>query len=171
MWCTTAFGTKPEPLTTQYHFRTDWRFSAPPARVWKVVMDLERYPSIWRDFPSVRLVRGDGRSVGSAFACVTRGSLPYSLRYVLEVVHFDEPRSAVLRSSGDLVGTGRWEFSETETGTTLATYYWDVATTRPVLNLIAPLTRRYLERNHTAVMDRGYKALRPLAESSAPAPA
>jgi hypothetical protein len=135
-------------------------------------MDLERYPSVWRDFPSVRLVRGDGHSVGSAFDCVTRGSLPYSLRYQLEVVRFDEPRSAELRSSGDLVGRGRWEFSEPEPGTTLATYYWDVALTRRVLNLVAPLFRSFLERNHTAVMARGYRALRPLAEgdtASAPA--
>jgi hypothetical protein len=141
-------------------------------RVWKVVMDLQRYPAIWKDFPSVRLIRGDGRSPGSAFACETRGSLPYSLRYVLEVVRFDEPRSALLRSSGDLVGTGRWEFSEPEPGSTLATYYWDVSLTRPILNLVASLARSFLERNHTAVMARGYRALKPLAEgepSSAPA--
>ena len=131
-------------------------------------MDLQRYPALWSDFTQVRLIRGDGHSLGSAFACETRGSLPYSLRYVLEVVRFDEPRSAVLRSSGDLVGSGRWEFSEPEPGSTLATYYWDVATTRRILNLVAPLFRSFLERNHRAVMARGYRALRPLAEAAPP---
>jgi hypothetical protein len=134
-------------------------------------MDLQRYPSIWRDFTSVALVRGDGRTVGSVFSCVTRGRLPYSLRYQLEVVNYEEPRFALLRSSGDLVGTGRWEFSEPEPGVTLAAYYWDVALTRPILNLAATLGRRFLERNHTAVMERGYQALKPLAEGPAPATA
>ena len=148
-----------------YHFLTDWRFRAPLKTVWSVVLDIERYPGWWKNFRRVRIVRGDGKSVGSVIECTVRGSLPYSLTYALEVVEADEFRHIVLRSTGDLVGTGRWEFMEREPGVVNALYHWDVATTNPVLNLVAPLARAALSRNHERVMANGYAALRPRIEA------
>jgi len=45
-----------------------------------------------------------------------------------------------------------------------AVYHWDVATTNPILNLIAPLAKGALARNHERVMANGYAALRPHVE-------
>lgn len=153
-------------MPTQYHFRTDWEFNADLPRTWLIVLDLQRYPGWWKNFRAVRLLRGEGQSLGSAYECVVRGSLPYSLRYTLEVVAVERHRSITLRSSGDLVGTGRWEFSEPAPGRCLATYYWDVATTNPVLNLVAPFARRFLAKNHEQVMANGYRALRSAIETA-----
>ena len=147
-----------------YHFITDWRFRAPIRRVWEVVLDIERYPGWWKNFRRVTITRGDGRSIGSVIECEVRGSLPYSLKYAVEVVEAEEYRHVLLRSTGDLVGTGRWEFSEAETETR-AVYYWDVATTNPILNLLAPLAKGALARNHEQVMANGYAALRPHVEA------
>ena len=94
-----------------------------------------------------------------------RGSLPYSLTYSIEILEAQRPRHLLVRSSGDLVGTGRWEFSEPVPGESLAVYYWDVATTNPILNLIAPLARNALASNHTRVMANGYAALKPQVEA------
>jgi hypothetical protein len=44
-----------------------------------------------------------------------------------------------------------------------------VATTNPILNLVAPLARGALARNHERVMANGYAALRPHVEGSAEA--
>ena len=52
------------PVT--YHFRTEWRFVAPVDRTWLVVLDIERYPGWWKNFRRVTVIRGDGKSVGSA---------------------------------------------------------------------------------------------------------
>jgi hypothetical protein len=82
----------------------------------------------------------------------------------LEVREAEEYRHILLRSTGDLVGTGRWEFSETEPGSTKDLYFWDVATTNPILNLVAPLAKRELARNHEQVMANGFAALRPHVE-------
>jgi hypothetical protein len=153
----------PEP----YHFKTEWQFRAPLERVWTVVLDIENYPPWWKNFRRVRLIRGDGKSVGSVIACEVRGSLPYSLTYQLEVLEATRLTHILLRSAGDLVGTGRWEFSEPAPGTSQAVYYWDVSTTNPILNLVAPLARRALARNHERVMANGYAALRPYVESAA----
>ena len=148
-----------------YHFRTDWTFSAPIQRTFDVVTDLRMYPAIWRDFARVTLLRGDGRGAGSAFECETRGALPYTLHYTLEVLRAEQPQLIQLRSYGDLVGTGRWDFTELGGGRTAAVYHWDVATTRPLLNLVAPLARGLMARNHDEVMARGYRALRPRVEA------
>ena len=149
-----------------YHFRTDWPFKAPLATVWAVVLDVEHYPGWWPNFRRVKVVRGDGKSPGSVIECEVRGSLPYSLNYALEVIKSDPMRSIDLRSTGDLVGTGRWEFAERAPRDTLATYFWDVGTTNPILNLVAPLARGLLARNHERVMAKGYAALRPHAEAA-----
>ncbi len=153
----------PEP----YHFKTDWRFRAPLERVWNVVLDIQNYPPWWKNFRRVRLVRGDGKSVGSIIECEVRGSLPYSLNYSLEVLEATSLKSIRLQSTGDLVGTGRWEFSEPAPGESHAVYYWDVVTTNPILNLVAPLARGALARNHERVMANGYEALRRYAEAPA----
>jgi hypothetical protein len=151
----------PEP----YHFVTDWRFKAPLPKVWSVVLDIEHYPGWWKNFRRATITRGDGKSVGSVIECEVRGSLPYSLRYALEVLEADEYRHLLLRSTGDLIGTGRWEFAEAESEIR-AVYYWDVATTNPILNLVAPLAKGALARNHEQVMANGYAALRPHVEAS-----
>ena len=151
----------PEP----YDFVTDWRFRAPVQRVWAVILDIERYPDWWRNFRGVSITRGDGRSIGSVIECEVRGSLPYSLRYALEVIESEDYQHILLRSTGDLVGTGRWAFAEAEADTQ-AVYYWDVATTNPILNLVAPLARSALAKNHEQVMANGYAALRPHLEAS-----
>ena len=152
-------------VSEQYHFVTDWRFTAPLPRVWSVVLDIERYPGWWKNFRRVKITRGDGKSVGSVIECEVRGSLPYSLRYAVEVREAEEYRHILLNSTGDLVGTGRWAFSEPEPGISKAVYYWDVATTNPILNLVAPLAKSALARNHERVMANGYAALRPHIES------
>jgi Polyketide cyclase / dehydrase and lipid transport len=152
-------------MPTQYNFRTEWRFRAPVERVWAVVLDIERYPSWWKNFRRIKLIRGDGKSVGSVIECEVRGSLPYSLTYALEVVEATEYRHLLLRSTGDLIGTGRWEFVPLGSDSATATYYWEVATTNPILNLVAPLARGALARNHEQVMANGYAALRPHVEA------
>lgn len=147
----------------EYHFVTDWRCNASLERVWSVVLDIQRYPGRWRNFRRVAVTRGDGKSVGSRIACEVHGSLPYSLRYVLEVLESRPHTHILLRSTGDLVGTGRWQF-QPDDSTTQARYDWDVATTNPILNLIAPLARGLLADNHQEVMANGYATLRPHVE-------
>ena len=151
-------------MPTAYHFQTEWRFQSALQRTWTVVLDIQAYPSWWKNFRRVKIRRGDGKSIGSVIECEVRGSLPYSLRYALEVLEAEEYRHILLRSTGDLVGTGRWEFSQAG-AETVAVYYWDVATTNPILNLLTPLARAALAKNHEQVMANGYAALRPHVEA------
>ncbi len=155
------------PARNAYHFRTDWTFKAPLERVWPVIVDIEKWPRWWTDFRKVRIRAGDGRSIGSIFDCETRSTLPYTLKYSLELIKAQELKNIELRATGDLVGTGRWEFSAPRPGQSLATYYWDVATTKSILNLLAPLARGLFAKAHEQIMERGYRALRPYVEKAA----
>ena len=145
-------------MAQQYHFETHWTFDATGDEVWQVISNICGYPEIWSDFKRVQVKRGDGRSVGSVIDAETRGSLPYSLKYTMEITEAREPDHILLRSTGDLVGTGRWELAAAGPHQTNVTYYWDVATTNPVLNLLAPLFKSFLARNHDQVMARGLDA-------------
>jgi hypothetical protein len=142
----------------EYHFKTRWTFDATADEVWSVVSNICGYPDIWSDFKRVKVRVGDGRSVGSIIDAETRGSLPYSLRYTMEVLEAREPEHILLRSNGDLVGTGRWALSSEGEHRTGVVYYWDVATTKRILNLVAPLAKPFLARNHDQVMERGRAA-------------
>jgi len=151
-------------MAEQYHFKTEWEFRASVPRTWSIVLDLRHYPERWTNFRRVTALNGDGESVGSKAECVVRGSLPYSLRYTMEVIDVQHHQSMDLHSTGDLVGTGRWEFLQLAPERCRVTYFWDVAMINPILNLVTPLARRLLARNHHQVMANGYAALRPHVE-------
>lgn len=152
-------------MTGQYHFKTEWEFNAAVPRTWSIVLDIRRYPERWKNFRRVTALHGDGESIGSKAECVVRGTLPYSLCYTMEVIDVRRHQSIDLRSTGDLLGTGRWEFIELTEGRCRATYYWDVATTNSILNLVTPLARRLMAQNHQQVMANGYAALRAHIEA------
>jgi len=149
-----------------YHFVTRWHFEAPIERVWEEAKNIEAYPSWWNDLKKAE-IRGTETALklGTVVDCEVRGALPYSLRFAVEVVEFEPPRLIVIRSSGDLVGEGRWVLEEKEGGT-MSTFNWDVGTTNPILNLLGklPFARRMLEKNHDDVMAKGYEIVRSRLE-------
>jgi uncharacterized protein YndB with AHSA1/START domain len=72
----------------EYRFVTHWRFDAPLERVWTELDTPERYPEWW---PSMRVYRDlthGMHGVGARAERVTKGALPYSLRYVTTVTHY-----------------------------------------------------------------------------------
>ena len=78
-------------MAVTYHFTTEWRFRSPVEQAWSVILDIQRYPGWWKNFRRVKVIRGDGKSVGSVVECEVRGSLPYSLTYALEVLEAERP--------------------------------------------------------------------------------
>jgi hypothetical protein len=59
---------------------------------------------------------------------------------------------------GDLDGKGIWTF-EGQNGTTTVQYYWTVQTTKPWMNLLAPIAKPVFEWNHNVIMDWGKQGL------------
>jgi len=59
---------------------------------------------------------------------------------------------------GGLSGTGRWRF-EGESDSARVRYDWNVSTTKPWMNLLAPVARPLFKWNHDVVMNWGAEGL------------
>ncbi len=149
-----------------YHLVTKWFFQAPMERVWEELMDVKSWPTWW---PSWRKATYRGSEpklqVGSLIDNEVRGNLPYSLFFTLEVTLLQPPQLWEMKSSGDLVGTGKFVLEPRDDGTAV-TYYWDVGTSNPLFSLLGKLSfvRAMLEKNHGYVMDEGERGLKQRVE-------
>jgi hypothetical protein len=70
----------------------------------------------------------------------------------------DRPRYMEGLADGELAGTGRWRLFE-DGDVTAVVYDWDVHTTRPWMNLLAPIARPLFAWNHDYVMHAGGEGL------------
>jgi uncharacterized protein YndB with AHSA1/START domain len=142
-----------------YHLVSTWALGAPVPDVFGALRDYAKYPQWWPDVRHVDLVQnGGGRDVGMVVRARVRSPLFYSLSFDVELVEVDEPTLISAKATGQLVGTGVWRLVEVPGGT-LASYTWDVATTRPWMNLLAPVARSAFTAAHGSVMRRGARGL------------
>lgn len=150
-----------------YHFVTKWVFTTRIDRVWEEVKNLEAYPTWWSSLKRVK-IKGAERELrlGSVVDCEVKGGLPYTLKFNIEVTRYEPPRIIEIRSSGGLVGKGKWVL-ELQDGKTVSTFNWDVGTTSWILNLIArfPLVKIMLKKNHDHVMSEGYNVFKSKLEA------
>lgn len=149
-----------------YHFVTEWVFRTPIERVWEEVKNLEAYPTWWKSLKKVK-IRGAERELrlGSVVDCEVKGVLPFTLKFNIEVTRYEPPSIIEIRSSGGLVGKGKWVL-EAQNDKTLSTFNWDVGTANSILNLIArfPLAKVMLKKNHDRVMAEGYNVVKSRLE-------
>jgi uncharacterized protein YndB with AHSA1/START domain len=148
-----------------YHFVTVWQVRAPIERVWDAIYHSDRWPQWWKGVVSATTLEPpDERGLGGLTRYVWKSALPYELVIDTTATHIDKPRTMTGRSAGELEGEGRW-FLDEEDGLTTVRYEWDVRTTRPWMNLLAPLMRPAFEWNHDVVMRQGGEGLRELLEA------
>jgi hypothetical protein len=97
---------------------------------------------------------GDPERVGSRYRAEWRSRLPYPVEFEFHTDRVERPRLMDGRASGQLEGTGRWRLFE-DGGVTAVLYEWEVRTTEPWMNLLAPIARPVFAWNHDAVMRWG----------------
>ena len=101
---------------------------------------------------------GDGRRVGARYRIAWRSRVPYELEFDFVVRRVDEPCCMEGVATGALEGTGVWRLFE-QGDVTAVVYDWDVKTSKPWMNLLAPLARPVFEYNHDVVMGWGGEGL------------
>ena len=142
-----------------YRFETTWKIRAPIDAVWLAIFETDRWPAWWKGVVAVTsLAPGDERGVGAVRRYVWRSRLPYTLAFDMESTRIEPPRLLEGRASGELAGRGLWQLEE-DAGVTTAHYTWDVRTTRPWMNLLAPIARPAFAWNHDYVMRSGARGL------------
>lgn len=142
-----------------YSFVTRWYLEAPVDRVFAQLEAARDWPSWW---PGVRAVavldEGGPDKVGLVTRTTWRSRLPYDLTFNARTVRFEAPRTIEVEAFGELEGRGRWELRREGEGT-LVTYYWNVATNKWWMNLLAPLARPLFQKNHDVIMRWGGEGL------------
>lgn len=135
-----------------YHFVTDFEISAAPEEAWAALAEPVLWPSWWRWLRTVDLVepgRPDG--VGARYRATFGTPLGYGLALETETVRVARPVFLESRASGELAGSGLWQLFDHGDATHLR-YTWIVVTTRPWMNLLAPIARPAFSWNHDALM-------------------
>lgn len=147
-------------MTARYRFVTRWRMAASRREMADVLgdpLDLPRWwPAVYLSAIEVRPPGPDG--LGQRVQLHTRGWLPYTLRWQLEVVQSDYPRGFAIAASGDLNGSGVWTFAD-ENGGTLATFEWNVTAAKPLLRILSPIFKPIFAANHRWAMRTGRESL------------
>ena len=147
----------------EYSLLTTWLLDSPREPVWEALHDQERWPSWWRGVEVAEEISRppDGADVGTVSRMVWRSLLPYRVEFEILTTRVERPALLEGRASGELAGTGRWRLYEQD-GVTAVLYEWDVRTTKPWMNRLAPLLRPAFEWNHDWVMARGGEGIAAL---------
>ncbi len=144
-----------------YHLTTRWFFHAPIERVWDELITNDEQ---WKKAAA----RGNQTiGVGTVVDNEVKGDLPYTLRFTTEIIRYEPPYICEAKSSGDLVGTGKWVLESRDGGTT-ATFYWDVGLGNPLLNFLSkiPFVKDAMTQNHDQVMEEDYRQTRAKLEGT-----
>ena len=145
-----------------YEFATIWRLQAPIERVYDLIENATDWPRWWPSVTAVTEVEPEGPDgLNAVYEFTFKGRLPYLLRFTSRVTQRDRPRALAGVAEGELAGTGAWALSELGDWT-VARYDWRIRTTRPWMNVLAPLpfVRQIFELNHHAVMRDGLAGAR-----------
>jgi uncharacterized protein YndB with AHSA1/START domain len=150
---------------SEYSFLTTWCLEAPRERVWDAIWESERWPDWWRGMvASQRLVEGDETGLGQVGRYTWRSKLPYKLDFEMTTTRVDKPHLLEGQAVGELAGVGRWRLFE-ENGAsgdgpvTVVVYEWNVHTTKPWMNLLAPFARPVFAWNHDWLMRNGAEGI------------
>lgn len=145
----------------RYHFITTWRVVGHVEDVADVLanpVDLPRWwPSVYLSAVEVAPASTpDG--VGRRVRLHTRGWLPYTLRWTLEVLHSDYPHELGIGATGDFEGSGLWSLAQ-HAGAVDATFEWRVTASKPLLRYGSFLLKPLFAANHRWAMEQGRDSL------------
>jgi len=124
----------------EYRFVDRWFVHAPLEEAYEVVGDTLGYPAWWGDvFVSVEGDGGQPRP-GRHVQIVSRGLLPYLLRWEAEVADAEAPHRFSFTMTGDFVGSGSWSFEPAEGGTS-AVFEFRPRVEKPGVKQLSPLLK------------------------------
>jgi hypothetical protein len=143
-----------------YKFITYWKVNAPLQQVWDVIRNIRAWHEWWHGVLEVREIKkGTDDDHGACFAHTWQSLIPYKLKFITEVTGIETCKSISADVTGELEGTGRWEFIDEGNGITTVVYYWFVRTTMTWMNVTAPFLSGVFRWNHDTVMKWGGKGL------------
>lgn len=144
-----------------YRFVSRWRVEGEISEAADVIFDPLSLVGWWPSlFVDVReLDPGDESGIGRTLDILSRGWLPYTVRFTLGVVETEYPCRSVLVSEGELEGQGTWTLAQNGPWVDI-TYQWDVRADKPLLRYLSLIFRPIFAANHGWAMKKGEQSLR-----------
>lgn len=140
---------------TDYEFLTTWLLDAPREDVWDAIWESDRWPQWWRGVvEAVETDPGAACGIGRRGRYAWRGPIPYPVRFEVVSTVVEPPHLLIGEATGELEGTGLWRLFE-EDGVTAVLYQWNVHTTKPWMNALAPIAGPFFRWNHGQIMGWG----------------
>ena len=127
---------------------------ATPEEVTEIISNGLDLPRWWPDvYLDVRETEPE------VYSLLTRGKLPYKLRWSFRVTETRHPHGFSLEAWGDLEGAGTWTITADGDSTNIH-YLWIVNANKPLLRWLSPLLKPVFEANHRWAMARGEESLK-----------
>ena len=145
----------------EYQFLTTWSISAPQPLIYEILKNGADYPRWWPDVYLEANLHPSGRpdGIGDRVVLLTKGRLPYKLRWTAISEEFEPPSKIGIRAEGDFVGSGVWRLKERE-GITHITFDWRLRADKPLLRWLSPLLKPLFKWNHHWAMSTGLTRLK-----------
>jgi hypothetical protein len=145
----------------EYLFVTEWRVEATVEEVSAILSDplglVRWWPSVYLDVREIEHGSADG--TGRVVELLTKGRLPYRLRWRFRVTESRRPYGFSLEAWGDFVGRGVWTFTQDGAFTNIV-YDWKILAQKPLLRRLSFLMKPLFAWNHRWAMARGEESLR-----------
>lgn len=150
-----------------FDLTSHWTAVGPVDKAFDIITDPARLVDWWPEvYLDVDIVdEGDADGVGRAARLLTRGWLPYHLRWTAIATEVIRPTRIALRAEGDLNGRGLWTLSQ-DGETVRIRYDWTVDLGDGWMRRIAPLLMPVFIWNHNWAMRKGEAGLRRALQSA-----
>jgi len=150
----------PDNTSNDYHFITHWNVAGTCDEVSDVLgdpLDLPRWwPMVYLKVEELRPADPNGR--GRRVRLLTKGKLPYRLRWEFEVVELRHPHGFTIVADGDFEGKGSWTFEQRGPAVDI-TFDWRIRAEKPLLRWLSFLMKPIFAANHRWAMARGEECL------------
>ena len=147
-------------MKRDYSFLTVWELrNTSLEEAWKTIKAVEDWPQWWKGVEQVKTRKeGDADGIGKVSTFTFKSALPYRLTFDSELVQLEKYRMMKGKATGELEGTGTW-FFQMKDDIVHIEYHWQVRTTRPWMNFLAPVLKPAFKWNHDTVMQWGLEGL------------
>jgi hypothetical protein len=146
--------------SNDYVFITHWRVPGRIEQVYDVLIDIENYPRWWPQvYLKVESLTPLTKSAGDKVRLLTRGKLPYTIRWQSEIIETNRPTGFTIRATDDFEGCGVWLLQQ-QGDDVLVAFDWRLRAEKPLLRNLSFLFKPFFKWNHRWAMARGEEGLR-----------
>jgi hypothetical protein len=147
-------------VANDYYFVTRWRVAGRGDEVYALISRPLDYPRWW---PSVYLETeeidpGDASGLGRRTRFLTKGWLPYTLRWQSRAIEINRPHRLTIEATGDFDGRGIWMIEQHGAFVNM-TFDWKLRADKPLLRYLSFLLKPAFAANHRWAMEQGRKSL------------